>query len=62
MVEESIHVKFDGKMPDHDTSKSVESVADFQVSEEHIELGPSEVNISEVRDSEVVEREANHMS
>ncbi|KAI5447676.1 hypothetical protein KIW84_015218 [Lathyrus oleraceus] len=33
-----------------------------EVSEEHIELGPSEVSISEVRDSEVVEREADHIT
>lgn len=62
MVEESIHVKFDDKGPNHDTSELTESVADLQVSEELPEAGPSEVSISEVRGSEVVEPEVDHES
>jgi hypothetical protein len=45
MVEESIHVKFDDKGSDHDTSEPVESVVDFQFFEEHLEVAPSEVSI-----------------
>lgn len=46
MIEEFIHVNFYDKGPDHDTSQPIESVADFQVSEEHPEPGPSEVSFS----------------
>lgn len=51
MVEESIHVNFYDKGPDHDTSKYVESIADLQVYEEHSDVGSSDVSIIEVRDS-----------
>lgn len=49
MLEESIHVRFDDKVHGHDTSEPVESVVDFQVSEEHPDAGPSKVSISLVR-------------
>lgn len=45
MVEESVHVKFYDKRPNHDTSEPFESFADMQVSEEHPEVGSSEVRI-----------------
>lgn len=61
MVEESLHVKLYDKGHDHDMSEPVESVADIQVYEEHLEARSLEFSISEVRDSEVVEPEANQM-
>lgn len=47
-VEESIHVKFDDKGSDHDTSESVKNAVDFQVIEKHPEAGSSKVSISVV--------------
>ena len=47
MVEESIHVKFNGKEPDYNMSKPVEGFADIQVFEEHPEAGTSNIRSSE---------------
>lgn len=62
MVEGFIHVKFNEKRYDYDMSEPVESIANLQVSKKHPEIGSSEVNVIEVRDSEVVEPEVDHVS